>query len=128
MSILGMRDSVDPREQPIQTRYSRLLWHCSLSALQRERPLLQIARGHRTIAYRCVRTPTRLMKDSPSRSGSLGPLPYVVAATFFMEYLATTIIATALPEMARSFGTSPNALSLGMSAYMIALAIFISAS
>ncbi|MBN3761927.1 MFS transporter [Burkholderia sp. Ac-20365] len=68
------------------------------------------------------------MTDSPSRSGSLGPLPYVVAATFFMEYLDTTIIATALPQMAHSFGTSPNALSLGMSAYMIALAIFIPAS
>ncbi|WP_109479983.1 DHA2 family efflux MFS transporter permease subunit [Paraburkholderia sp. C35] len=68
------------------------------------------------------------MKDSSSHAGSLGPLPYVVAATFFMEYLDTTIIATALPQMAHSFGTSPNALSLGMSAYMIALAIFIPAS
>ncbi|MDR5735945.1 MFS transporter [Caballeronia sp. LZ025] len=65
---------------------------------------------------------------SNRRSASLGPLPYVVAATFFMEYLDTTIIATALPQMARSFSTSPNALSLGMSAYMIALAIFIPAS
>ncbi|SAK51398.1 EmrB/QacA family drug resistance transporter [Caballeronia temeraria] len=65
---------------------------------------------------------------STRRSASLGPLPYVVAATFFMEYLDTTIIATALPQMAHSFGTSPNALSLGMSAYMIALAIFIPAS
>ena len=69
-----------------------------------------------------------VMEDSPSRSSPLGPLPYVVAATFFMEYLDTTVIATALPEMAHSFGTSPNALSLGMSAYMIALAIFIPAS
>jgi EmrB/QacA subfamily drug resistance transporter len=59
---------------------------------------------------------------------SLGPLPYVVAATFFMEYLDTTVIATALPQMAHAFATSPNALSLGMSAYMIALAIFIPAS
>ena len=59
---------------------------------------------------------------------SLGPLPYVVAATFFMEYLDTTIIATALPQMAHAFGIGPNALSLGMSAYMIALAIFIPAS
>lgn len=58
----------------------------------------------------------------------LGPLPYVVAATFFMEYLDTTVIATALPQMAHAFATSPNALSLGMSAYMIALAIFIPAS
>jgi EmrB/QacA subfamily drug resistance transporter len=68
------------------------------------------------------------MNDSPFRPGSLGPLPYVVAATFFMEYLDTTIIATALPQMAHLFGTSPNALSIGMSAYMIALAIFIPAS
>ncbi|WP_233217413.1 MFS transporter [Trinickia dabaoshanensis] len=64
----------------------------------------------------------------PTGGHALGPLPYVVAATFFMEYLDTTIIATALPQMARVFATSPNALSLGMSAYMIALAIFIPAS
>jgi len=68
------------------------------------------------------------MNDTSSSSKPLGPLPYVVAATFFMEYLDTTIVATALPQMAQSFGTSPNALSLGMSAYMIALAIFIPAS
>jgi EmrB/QacA subfamily drug resistance transporter len=72
--------------------------------------------------------------EAPSKPGgppgthALGPLPYVVAATFFMEYLDTTIIATALPQMAHAFATSPNALSLGMSAYMIALAIFIPAS
>lgn len=68
------------------------------------------------------------MKPYPSRSTAPGPLPYVVAATFFMEYLDTTVIATALPQMTHSFGASLNALSLGMSAYMIALAIFIPAS
>ncbi|MGS1001101.1 DHA2 family efflux MFS transporter permease subunit [Burkholderia glumae] len=52
-------------------------------------------------------------------------LPYLVAATFFMEYLDTTVIATALPQMAKSFGVGPNALSLGMTAYMLALAVFI---
>ncbi|MBR7977195.1 DHA2 family efflux MFS transporter permease subunit [Burkholderia vietnamiensis] len=52
-------------------------------------------------------------------------LPYLVAATFFMEYLDTTVIATALPQMARSFGVGPNALSVGMTAYMLALAVFI---
>lgn len=67
-------------------------------------------------------------RDDKPRKHSLGPLPYVVAATFFMEYLDTTIIATALPQMAHAFAISPNALSLGMSAYMIALAIFIPAS
>jgi len=52
-------------------------------------------------------------------------LPYLVAATFFMEYLDTTVLATALPQMARSFGVGPNELSLGMTAYMLALAVFI---
>jgi len=57
-----------------------------------------------------------------------GWLPYIVAATFFMEYLDTTVIATALPQMAHSFGVGPNSISLGMTAYMLALAIFIPAS
>jgi EmrB/QacA subfamily drug resistance transporter len=52
-------------------------------------------------------------------------LPYIVAATFFMEYLDTTIIATALPQMAVSFGVGPNEVSLGMTAYMLTLAVFI---
>ena len=55
-------------------------------------------------------------------------LPYVVAATFFMEYLDTTVIATALPQMADSFGVGPNEISLGMTAYMLALAVFIPVS
>ena len=52
-------------------------------------------------------------------------LPFIVAATFFMEYLDTTVIGTALPQMARSFSVGPNEVSLGMTAYMLALAIFI---
>ncbi|MBN3792061.1 DHA2 family efflux MFS transporter permease subunit [Burkholderia sp. Ac-20353] len=55
-------------------------------------------------------------------------LPYLVAATFFMEYLDTTVIATALPDMAKTFGVGPNALSMGMTAYMLALAVFIPVS
>ncbi|MDI7066927.1 MFS transporter, partial [Klebsiella pneumoniae] len=47
---------------------------------------------------------------------------------FFMDYLDTTVIATALPQMAHSFGVGPNSLSLGMTAYMLALAIFIPVS
>jgi EmrB/QacA subfamily drug resistance transporter len=52
-------------------------------------------------------------------------LALLVAATFFMEYLDTTIVATALPQMAKSFHVGPNDLSMGMSAYMLALAVFI---
>src|ERR1700734_3558666 len=69
-----------------------------------------------------------LMTETQKRPGFVGWLPYIVAATFFMEYLDTTIIATALPQMARSFGVGPNAVSLGVTAYMLALAVFIPVS
>jgi EmrB/QacA subfamily drug resistance transporter len=72
------------------------------------------------------------MKTSDAASGVKGTavphstvLPFIVAATFFMEYLDTTIIATALPQMARSFSVGPNEVSLGMTAYMLTLAVFI---
>ncbi len=60
--------------------------------------------------------------------GHPGWLPYLVAATFFMEYLDTTIITTALPRMAMDFAVTPNALSLGLTAYMLTLAVFIPVS
>ncbi len=62
---------------------------------------------------------------SPGQSGGLRFLPFVVAATFFMEYLDTTIIATALPQMSRTFGVGPNEVSLGLTAYMLTLAVCI---
>ncbi|WP_144109235.1 MFS transporter [Paraburkholderia sp. BCC1886] len=68
------------------------------------------------------------MSTGNTRQSHVGWLPYIVAATFFMEYLDTTVIATALPQMAHSFGVGPNSLSLGMTAYMLALAIFIPVS
>ncbi|GGP27377.1 MFS transporter [Silvimonas amylolytica] len=52
-------------------------------------------------------------------------VPFLVAAAFFMENLDATVITTALPQMAVSFGVAPARLSAGMSAYMLALAVFI---
>jgi EmrB/QacA subfamily drug resistance transporter len=49
----------------------------------------------------------------------------LVASSFFMEMLDGTVIVTALPEMARTFGVNPVDLSLGMTAYMLTLAVFI---
>ncbi|MFK0033608.1 MFS transporter [Pseudomonas monteilii] len=49
----------------------------------------------------------------------------LVAATFFMENLDATVIVTALPEMARSFGVQPVDLGIGMSCYLLAMAAFI---
>jgi EmrB/QacA subfamily drug resistance transporter len=49
----------------------------------------------------------------------------LVAVTFFMENLDATVIATALPEMAKTFGVAAVDLNIGMSAYMLAIAAFI---
>ena len=45
-----------------------------------------------------------------------------------MEYLDTTIIATAFPQMGKSFAVGPNEVSLGMTAYLLTLAVFIPVS
>ncbi|WP_246665015.1 DHA2 family efflux MFS transporter permease subunit [Neorhizobium sp. P12A] len=49
----------------------------------------------------------------------------LVAGAFFMENLDGTVIATALPQMAVSFGVRPVDLNIGMSAYLLTLAVFI---
>jgi EmrB/QacA subfamily drug resistance transporter len=49
----------------------------------------------------------------------------LIAGAFFMENLDGTIIATALPQMARSFHSSAVSLNLGMTAYLLTLAVFI---
>jgi EmrB/QacA subfamily drug resistance transporter len=49
----------------------------------------------------------------------------LVAGALFMEMLDGTIIATALPQMARSFNVGAVHLNIGMTAYMLTLAVFI---
>ncbi|MDY0831095.1 MFS transporter [Pseudomonas sp. SED1] len=49
----------------------------------------------------------------------------LVAVTFFMENLDATVIATALPDIAKTFGVGAVDVNIGMSAYMLAVAVFI---
>ena len=49
----------------------------------------------------------------------------LIAAAFFMENLDGTIIATALPQMAKSFHVGAVNLNIGMTAYLLTLAVFI---
>ena len=58
-------------------------------------------------------------------AGRARAVTLVVAAAFFMEYLDGTVIATALPAMARDFARPVVSLSLGISAYLLTLAVFI---
>ena len=52
----------------------------------------------------------------------------LVAGAFFMEFLDGTVIAPALPDMARDFGVTAVELNIGISAYLITLAVLIPAS
>src|ERR1017187_7626862 len=49
----------------------------------------------------------------------------LIAGAFFMENLDGTIIATALPQIARSFHVGAVNLNIGMTAYLLTLAVFI---
>ncbi|MGI6903014.1 MFS transporter [Leclercia adecarboxylata] len=65
---------------------------------------------------------------SAKAASGISPAALLVAGAFFMEFLDGTVIATALPDMAKSFGIQAVDLNLGISAYLITLAVLIPAS
>lgn len=52
-------------------------------------------------------------------------LPLILAVALFMEQMDSTVISTSLPAIAADIGTSPIALKLALTAYLVSLAIFI---
>jgi EmrB/QacA subfamily drug resistance transporter len=54
--------------------------------------------------------------------------PLIVACALFMENLDSTVLATALPAIARSLDQSPIRLNLAITSYLFSLAVFIPAS
>ncbi|QHJ00641.1 MFS transporter [Xylophilus rhododendri] len=71
--------------------------------------------------------------EAPSAAATLDPargrrIALLVASAFFMENFDATVITAAVPAMAESFGVAPVALSAGISAYLLALAVFIPVS
>lgn len=65
------------------------------------------------------------MKFPPSRQFLV---PMIVACALFMENLDSTVIATALPAIARSLDENPLRLNLAITAYLLSLAVFIPVS
>ncbi len=63
------------------------------------------------------------------RSGRLGagnrPLALLVAGTFFMELLDGTVIATAAPSMAHSFGVRSADVGIAITTYLLTVAVLI---
>ncbi|WP_052425102.1 MFS transporter [Streptomyces fulvoviolaceus] len=66
--------------------------------------------------------------DGPKGSEAGRGLALLVAGAFFMENLDGTIISTAAPDMATSFGVRPADIGVAMTAYFVALAVFIPVS
>jgi EmrB/QacA subfamily drug resistance transporter len=52
----------------------------------------------------------------------------IVACALFMQNLDSTVIATALPTMARAFGEEPVRMNVALTSYLLSLAVFIPAS
>ena len=52
-------------------------------------------------------------------------VPMILAVALFMENMDSTVIATSLASIAHDIGSEPIALKLALTAYLVALAIFI---
>ena len=62
------------------------------------------------------------------RTQSVSGVALLVAGAFFMEFLDGTVITTALPYMATTFAVDVTRLNLGISAYLLTLAVLIPVS
>nr|WTB34896.1 MFS transporter [Streptomyces sp. NBC_00830] len=76
---------------------------------------------------------TRLAKRGPRQHGATtrwagSGLALLVAATYFMENLDGTILATAAPRIAHGFHTSAERIGVVMTVYLVAVAVGIPAS
>ena len=81
---------------------------------------------------RCrTRSPTlrKTPISSSTRSRKLRLLiPLIVAFAFLMEQLDSTIVTTAIPDMAHSLQVPPLQLNLAITSYILSLAVFIPVS
>ena len=69
-----------------------------------------------------------MMRPMPSPVRSMRLTALIVASALFMQNLDSTVIATALPAMARSFDADPLHMNLALTSYLLSLAVFIPAS
>ena len=73
-----------------------------------------------------AQTPEHDPVEPPSRNYRTVAL--IIACAMFMENLDATVLATALPTMARDFGVRAPEMSIALTSYLLALAVFIPAS
>ena len=66
------------------------------------------------------------LPDPSARSTRLASI--AVASALFMEFIDSTALSTALPSLARAFGSDPIHLKLALTSYILALAVLSPAS
>ncbi|WP_395334536.1 DHA2 family efflux MFS transporter permease subunit [Novosphingobium sp. BL-8H] len=66
--------------------------------------------------------------DTSPATSNYRLIALIIASALFMEFVDATVLATALPTMARDFGVRPQDMSVALTSYLLALAIFIPAS
>jgi len=71
---------------------------------------------------------TKLDAETLARQRRTRLTALIVACALFMQNLDSTVIATALPTMARDFGADPVRMNVALTSYLLALAVFIPAS
>ncbi len=64
----------------------------------------------------------------PRSQRNFRTIALIIASAMFMEQLDATVLATALPTMARDFGVSAPSMSVALTSYLLSLAVFIPAS
>jgi EmrB/QacA subfamily drug resistance transporter len=72
--------------------------------------------------------PSPLLPSSDVVQPSFRTVALIIACALFMEQMDATILATALPTMARDFEVPVTNLSSALTSYLLALAVFIPAS
>jgi EmrB/QacA subfamily drug resistance transporter len=65
---------------------------------------------------------------APAATSLSRPIALLVAGTYFMEILDGTIISTAAPAIARSFGVASPDIGVSVTSYLVTLAVFIPVS
>jgi len=71
---------------------------------------------------------TSLISDTARKPRFRIVIPLVIGCAFFMEGLDSTMIAVAIPDMAKSLGENPLRLNLVITTYLLSLAVFIPVS
>ena len=73
------------------------------------------------------------MPESPARAATppaatpreIRMIPFIVGCALFMQMLDSTVVATALPTMARDFGTTVVHMNVTITSYLLATAVFV---